>query len=54
MERLDTTSAAYSMEIRADKTKQVINNADGINTDIRVSGEKLRRSAALNTLGQLS
>ena len=41
MERLDTTSAAYGMEISAEKTKLMTNNTNGINTDIKVSGEKL-------------
>ena len=40
VERLDTTSAAYGMEIRAEEIKLMTNNAHGINTDIRVCGEK--------------
>ena len=31
-------STAYGMEISAEKTKQMTNNACGINTEIRVSG----------------
>ena len=32
VEHLDKTSTAYSMEIRAEKTKPMINHTNGINT----------------------
>ena len=54
VERLDTTSAAYGMEISAEKTKLMTNNTDGISADIKVNGENLRPSTASNTLDQLS
>ena len=54
VQRLSTTSAAYSMEVGAEKTKLMTNNADGINTYIRARGKMLRGSKALNTLDQLS
>ena len=39
---LDTTSAAFGMEIRsAEKTKLMTNYANGISIDIRINGEKL-------------
>ena len=41
VERLDTTTAAYGMGTSAEKTKVMTNNADGINTYIRVCGEDL-------------
>ena len=31
----------YGMEIIAEKTKQVTNNTSGINTEIKVNGQKL-------------
>ena len=39
--RLDKTSTAYGMEISADKTKLMTNNTSGINTEIKVNGQKL-------------
>ena len=41
VERLDKASTAYSMEIRAEKTKLMTNNTRGINTEIKVNGQKL-------------
>ena len=41
VERLDKASTAYGMEIRAAKTKWMTNNASGINTEIKVNGQKL-------------
>ena len=41
MERLDKTSTAYKMQISAEKTKLMTNNTEGINTDIKVSGDSL-------------
>ena len=41
VERLDKASAAYSMEISAEKTKLMTNNAGGINTEIKANGQKL-------------
>ena len=38
---LDKTSAAFGMEISAEKTKLMTNNANGISIDIRINGEKL-------------
>ena len=38
---LHKASTAYGMEITAKKTKLMTNNISGINTDIRVNGQKL-------------
>ena len=40
VDRLDKTSAAFGMEISAEKTKLMTNNANGISIDIRINGEK--------------
>ena len=41
VERLDKASTAYGMEISAMKTKLMTNNTSGINTEIKVNGQKL-------------
>ena len=40
-EHLDKASTAYGMEISAKKTKLMTNNTSGINTEIKVNGQKL-------------
>ena len=40
VERLDEASTAYDIEISAEKTKLMINNTSGINTGIKVNGQK--------------
>ena len=40
-DRLDKTSAAYGMQISAEKTKLMTNNIDDISSTIKVSGKKL-------------
>ena len=40
VERLNKTSSAYDMEISAKKTKLMTNNTIGINTEIKVNGQK--------------
>ena len=39
--RLDKVSTAYGIEISAEKTKLMTNNASAINTEIQVTGQKL-------------
>ena len=39
--RLDKAPTAYGMEISAKKTKLMTNNTSGINTEIKVNGQKL-------------
>ena len=41
VERLDKASTVYGMEIIAEKTKLMTNNTSGINTEIKVNGQKL-------------
>ena len=41
VDRLDKASTAYGMEISAGKTKLMINSTSGINTKIKVNGQKL-------------
>ena len=41
VEGLDKASTAYGMEISAEKAKMMTNNTSGINTEIKVSGQKL-------------
>ena len=51
VERLDKASTAYGMEISAEKTKLMTNNASGINTEIKVNGQKLDDSHKLQIPG---
>ena len=41
VERLGKASTAYGMEISTEETKMVTINASGINTEIKVNGQKL-------------
>ena len=52
IERLDKASTAYGMEISAEKIKLMKNNTSGINTEIKVNGQKLETQAS-NTWAQL-
>ena len=49
VERLDKASTAYSIEISAERTKLMTNNISGINTEIKVNGQKLETSQASST-----
>ena len=40
VERLNKVSTAYGMEISAEKTKLMTNNTSGINTEIKINGQK--------------
>ena len=40
-EHLDKASTAYGMEISAEKTKLMTKNTSGINTEIKVNGQRL-------------
>ena len=53
VERLYKAYTDYGMEISAEKTKLMTNNTSGINTEIKVNGQKLRQSQASNTWTQL-
>ena len=50
---LDTASTAYSMEISAKKTKLITNNTSGINTEIKVNGQKLETVTSFKYLGSV-
>ena len=41
VERLDKASTAYGMEISAEKTKLTTSDTSGINTEIKMNGQKL-------------
>ena len=41
------------MEISAEKTKLVTNNASGINTEIKVNGQKLETVTSFKYLGSV-
>ena len=51
VDRLHKTSAAFGMEISAEKTKLMTNNANGISIDIRINGEKLDEVDSFKDLG---
>ena len=53
VECLDKASTAYSMEIGAEKTKLITNNTSGINTEIKVNGQKLETVTSFNYLGSV-
>ena len=52
-EHLDKASTAYSMEISAEKTKLMTNNTCGINTEIKVNGQKLETVTSFKYLGSV-
>ena len=52
-ERLDKASTAYGMGISAEKTKLMTNNTSGINTEIKVNGQKLETVTSLKYLGSV-
>ena len=53
IECLDKASTTYGMEIRAEKTKLMTNNTSGINTDIKVNGQKLETVTSFKYLGSV-
>ena len=53
VERLDKASTSHGMEISAEKTKLMTNNTSGINTEIKVNGQKLETVTSLSTWAQL-
>ena len=53
VERLDSTSTAYGMQISAEKTKLMTNNTNGISTDIRISDVKLDCVDSFKYLGAI-
>ena len=53
VEHLDKASTAYSMEFSAEKTKLMTNNTSGINTKIKVNGQRLETVTSLKYLGSV-
>ena len=52
-ECLGKASTAYGMEISAEKTKLMTNNTNGINTEIKVNGQKLERVTSFKYPGSV-
>ena len=52
-ERLDKASTAYGIEISAEKTKLMTNNTSGINTEIKVNGQKIKTVTSFKYLGSV-
>ena len=53
VERLDKTSTACSMQISAEKTKLMTKNTNGISSNIRVNGKKLKTIQSFKCLGAM-
>ena len=51
VECLDKASTDYGMDISTEKTKLMINNTSGINTEIKVNGQKLQTVTSFKYLG---
>ena len=46
-------STAYGLEISAEKTKLMTNNTSGINTEIKVNGQKFETVTSFKYLGSV-
>ena len=53
VECLDKASTAYGMEVSAKKTKLMTNNTSGINTEVKVNGQKLETVTSFKYLGSV-
>ena len=53
VECLDKASTAYGMEISAEKTKLMTNNTSGINTEIKVNGQRLETVTSFKYVGSV-
>ena len=53
VERLDKAYTAYGMEISAEKTKLMANNTSGINTGIKVNGQKFETVTSFKYQGSI-
>ena len=51
VERLDKASTAYGRVISTEKTKLMTNNTRGINTEVKVNGQKLETVVSFKHLG---
>ena len=52
-EHLGKASTDYGMEISAEKTRLIINNTSGINTEIKVNGQKRETVTSFKYLGSV-
>ena len=53
VERLDKASKAYRMEISVEKTKLITSKTSGINTEIKINGQKLETVTSFKYLGSV-
>ena len=53
VQRFDKASTAYSIEISVEKIKLMTNNTSGINTEIKVNGQKLETVTSFKNLGSV-
>ena len=53
VERPDKAPRAYGMEISAEKTKLMTNNTSGINTEIKINGQKIETVTIFKYLGSV-
>ena len=53
VERLDKDSAAYGIEISAEKTELLTNNTSGVNTIIKVNGQKFETVTSFKYVGSV-
>ena len=53
VQRFDKASTAHCMEISAEKIKLMTNNTSGINTEIKVNGQKLEAVTTFECLGSV-
>ena len=53
VEGLDRASTAYGMEISVEKNKLMTSNTSGINSEIKVNGQKLETVTSFKYLGSV-
>ena len=53
VDRLDTTTTRYKMEIGPDKTKVMTNNPNGFQREIKIKGQRLEEVENFNYLGAI-
>ena len=53
VQRLDKASTAYGIKISAEKTKLMTNNTSGVNTEMKVNGQKLETVTSFKYLGSV-
>ena len=53
IDRLDTTTTRYKMEISPDKTKVMTNNSNGFQREIKIKGQRLEEVESFKYLGAI-